>query len=69
MVGRNGIFYDRAGNDWDATIIRKLETLNGIYGKISDLVSARRMELLEWIVIILIGIEIVMPFFGRLFGH
>ena len=55
--------------EWDATIIRKLETLNGIYGKISDLVSARRMELLEWIVIILIGIEIVMPFFGRLFGH
>jgi hypothetical protein len=25
MVGRNGIFYDRAGNDWDATIVRVLE--------------------------------------------
>jgi hypothetical protein len=25
MVGRNGIFYDRAGNDWDATIVRILE--------------------------------------------
>lgn len=22
MVGRNGIFYDRAGNDWDATVTR-----------------------------------------------
>jgi hypothetical protein len=22
MVGRNGVFYDRAGNDWDAVIIR-----------------------------------------------
>jgi hypothetical protein len=22
MVGRNGIFYDRKGNDWDATIVR-----------------------------------------------
>jgi hypothetical protein len=22
MVGRNGIFYDRRGNDWDATIVR-----------------------------------------------
>lgn len=25
MVGRNGIFYDRAGNDWDATITRIVE--------------------------------------------
>src|SRR5207302_6934056 len=22
MVGRNGLFYDRKGNDWDATITR-----------------------------------------------
>jgi hypothetical protein len=25
MVGRNGVFYDRAGNDWDATIIKIIE--------------------------------------------
>jgi hypothetical protein len=25
MVGRNGIFYDRRGNDWDATIVRILD--------------------------------------------
>ena len=25
MVGRNGIFYDRAGNDWDATIVKIVE--------------------------------------------
>lgn len=25
MVGRNGVFYDRKGNDWDATIVRILE--------------------------------------------
>lgn len=25
MVGRNGIFYDRAGNDWDATITKIIE--------------------------------------------
>ncbi|HVY60936.1 MAG TPA: hypothetical protein VHF22_04750 [Planctomycetota bacterium] len=25
MVGRNGIFYDRAGNEWDATISRVIE--------------------------------------------
>jgi hypothetical protein len=25
MVGRNGLFYDRQGNDWDAAIVRVLE--------------------------------------------
>lgn len=25
MVGRNGVFYDQAGNDWDATIVRIVE--------------------------------------------
>lgn len=25
MVGRNGIFYDRRGNDWDATIVKTVE--------------------------------------------
>jgi hypothetical protein len=25
MVGRNGIFYDRHGDDWDATIVRLIE--------------------------------------------
>lgn len=25
MVGRNGIFYDRSGNDWDATVTRIVE--------------------------------------------
>ncbi|MCX5821481.1 MAG: hypothetical protein NT047_16485 [Deltaproteobacteria bacterium] len=25
MIGRNGVFYDRAGQDWDATIVRVIE--------------------------------------------
>jgi hypothetical protein len=25
MVGRNGVFYDRQGNDWDATIVKLIE--------------------------------------------
>ena len=25
MIGRNGVFYDRAGHDWDATIVRVIE--------------------------------------------
>jgi hypothetical protein len=48
--------------DWDSSIIRKLETLESIYGKISDQVASRRMEMLEWIIIILIAISIVLPF-------
>ena len=27
IVGRNGVFYDRAENDWDATIIKIIRTL------------------------------------------
>jgi hypothetical protein len=47
---------------WDAAILRKLETLDSIYGKVSDQASARRMEALEWIIIVLIAISIVIPF-------
>lgn len=25
MVGRNGVFYDRRGNDWDATVVKLIE--------------------------------------------
>lgn len=49
--------------DWDASILRKLETLESIYGKMSDRAGAKRMELLEWIIIILIAISIAVSFF------
>jgi hypothetical protein len=55
--------------EWDTTILRKLETLDGIYSKISDLVTARRMELLEWIIIALIAFSIALPFFVNFGGH
>lgn len=45
--------------DWDASILRKLNTLESIYEKISDRVSAKRLEALEWIIIILIAISII----------
>ena len=48
--------------DWDASILRKLETLEGIYQKISDREVSRRMEVLEWIIILLIAISIILPF-------
>jgi hypothetical protein len=48
--------------EWDASILRKLETLESIYQKISDQVVSRRMEILEWIIIALFVIEIILPF-------
>jgi hypothetical protein len=48
--------------DWDTSILRKLETLESIYEKISDQVSNRRMEMLEWVIIILIAFSIVYEF-------
>jgi len=30
MVGRNGIFYDRDGNDWDATIVKIVESVSDL---------------------------------------
>jgi hypothetical protein len=53
--------------DWDGSIIRKLETLDGIYQKISDALDSHRMEVLEWIVILLIAAEILLPFISRRF--
>jgi hypothetical protein len=48
--------------DWDASISRKLQTLESIYGKMSDRAGTRRMELLEWIIIVLIAISIAVSF-------
>jgi hypothetical protein len=46
-------------DDWDSSILRKLETLESIYQKMSDQASTRRMEVLEWIIIILFVLSIV----------
>jgi hypothetical protein len=48
---------------WDASILRKLQTLESIYGKMADRAGTRRMELLEWIIIVLITISIAVSFF------
>lgn len=47
---------------WDASILRKLQTLESIYGKMSDRAGNRRMELLEWIIIVLIALSIALSF-------
>jgi len=54
---------------WDASILRKLETLNSIYGKMSDQAATRRMEVLEWIIIILIAASIAITFLPGTAGH
>lgn len=49
--------------EWDASILRKLQTLESFYNKMNDQAVSRRMEILEWIIIILIAVSIVLPFF------
>lgn len=49
-------------NEWDESILRKLQTLESIYEKISDQASNRRMEVLEWVIIFLIAFSIVLEF-------
>lgn len=48
--------------EWDASILRKLETAQSIYQKLSDRQATRRMEALEWIIIILIALSTVLAF-------
>lgn len=48
--------------EWDQSIQRKLQTIESIYEKVSDRNANRRMEVLEWIIILLIALGIVMPF-------
>ncbi len=54
--------------DWDASILRKIATLESIYAKASDRRANRRMESLEWIIILLIAFEIVMSLWPKIVG-
>ncbi len=49
-------------DEWDASILRKLQTLESIYEKISTQASNRRMETLEWVIIFLIAFSIALEF-------
>jgi hypothetical protein len=46
--------------EWDSSISRKLQTIDGIYAKMTDRAATRRMETLEWIIIVLIALSIVL---------
>jgi hypothetical protein len=47
---------------WDTSINRKLNTVESIYRKIYDAESTRRMEILEWVIILLIAVSIWVSF-------
>lgn len=48
MVGRNGLFYDRDGNDWDATVVKIIENAISVreafwspYKRVANLISSQ----------------------------
>lgn len=55
--------------EWDAAILRKLHTLESIYTQLVDRQTTVRMEVLEWIIIILITVSILLPFVPGMPGH
>jgi hypothetical protein len=46
-------------DDWDSAILRKLQTLENIYQTMSDQAATRRMEVLEWVIIVLFVLSIL----------
>ncbi|MCA9479692.1 MAG: hypothetical protein KC545_04965, partial [Nitrospira sp.] len=56
-------------SSWDISIRRKLDTLDNLYDKMADHAGNRRMEILEWIIIILIAISILLPFIPGFPGY
>jgi hypothetical protein len=51
-------------HDWERSIRVKLDALEAIYGKLRDAHHQRRSEILEWIIITLIAVEIVFTLAG-----
>jgi len=47
---------------WQSSIQRKLSATDSLYQKMSDAAGTRRMETLEWVIIILIAISILLVF-------
>jgi hypothetical protein len=55
-------------DDWGQSILRKLQTIESIYQKLSDRNANRRMEGLEWIIILLIALEVVLTLWPTKLG-
>lgn len=52
-------------SEWNSAILRKLDTIESLYHKINDRNASRRLELLEWIIILLIAFDIVRSFIKK----
>ncbi len=48
--------------EWDGAILRKLDTAESIYQKLTQFETGRRMEVLEIVIVILIALSIVLTF-------
>ena len=46
--------------EWDTTALRKLQAIESIYQQMHDTTTGHRMEILEWIIILLFVLEIVL---------
>jgi hypothetical protein len=51
--------------EWERTIQRKLDVIESVYRVVSDQAAAFRAEFLEWIVIVLILLEVLLAIFRR----
>ena len=52
-------------NEWNGSILRKLDALESIYKQMHDRAASWRLEVLEWIIIGHILFEIIMAFLPR----
>ena len=52
-------------DSWERSIERSLATIQGVYQVISDQAASFRAEFLEWIIIVLIAVEIVLGLLKR----
>ncbi len=48
--------------EWNASILRKLDTIESIYNQMHNSAASWRLEILEWIIVILIALEMILPF-------
>ncbi len=53
-------------SEWNGSILRKLDTIEDFHKQVHDTAASQRLELLEWIIIILIFFEIILPFLPKL---
>ncbi len=47
---------------WQESVQRKLDVTDSLYQKMSDSTATKRLEVLEWVIIILIAVSIALPF-------